>query len=351
MRGNIGEYFIYAQCNSEQQGAAALTELSSFLQDTEAQPVSIRLFVKKTSCDKLKTQAAANLERLPCPVVWISQPDKTAIAALSFQVHAVAGTAVQPVFNADRKAGCRFQDKHAAYYLLHTPPAASAAGRGELTRNALADMQDTLRSAGLDFSRTLRTWFFADDILSWYGQLNAARDGFFQEHHIFDKLVPASTGIGTANPLGAALTAELLAVEPLNGHLQIRAVASPLQCEALDYKSSFSRAVVMQAPDHRRLYVSGTASIDRHGRTAHTDNCAKQIELTMQVVEALIKNGSMDWANSARAIAYFKDCRDFGLFDAFCRDAGLALPHIKIEADICRDDLLFELELDLLDAG
>jgi len=70
--------------------------------------------------------------------------------------------------------------------------------------------------------------------------------------------------------------------------------------------------------------------------------------MTMRVVEALINNGNMDWFNSVRAIAYFKNSRDFDLFDHYCRRASLILPHIKVEADICRDDLLFELELDLL---
>ena len=95
------------------------------------------------------------------------------------------------------------------------------------------------------------------------------------------------------------------------------------------------------------MYVSGTASITSDGKTAYADDCAKQIDLTMRVVEALIHNGKMDWSNSVRAIAYFKDSRDFGLFDRYCQNAELHLPHIKLEADVCRDDLLFELELDL----
>ena len=56
----------------------------------------------------------------------------------------------------------------------------------------------------------------------------------------------------------------------------------------------------------------------------------------------------MDWNNTVRAIAYFKETDEFGLFDEYCKAARITLPHIKIQADVCRDDLLFEIELDLL---
>jgi enamine deaminase RidA (YjgF/YER057c/UK114 family) len=121
-----------------------------------------------------------------------------------------------------------------------------------------------------------------------------------------------------------------------------------MQCEALDYKSSFSRAILVTAPDHERMYVSGTASIAPDGRTVHLNDTAKQIELTMKVAEALIHNGGMSWNNTVRAIAYFKDGSEYGLLDDYFNAAGISLPHIKIEADICRDNLLFEIELDLL---
>jgi len=78
------------------------------------------------------------------------------------------------------------------------------------------------------------------------------------------------------------------------------------------------------------------------------DDTAKQIELTMQVVEALIRKGEMDWDNTVRAIAYFKNSSDFTLLNDYCKATGISFPHIKIEAHVCRDDLLFEIELDLL---
>ena len=209
-------------------------------------------------------------------------------------------------------------------------------------------MQCTLNNFGLDFSNTLRTWLFVNDILSWYEQLNKARDDFYNRNDIFNKFVPASTGIGLANPSGCALTTELIAVRPKNETVRIEKVTSPMQCEALDYKSAFSRATKLTSPDHSRMYVSGTASIAQNGDTIFIDDTANQIETALKVVDALIKNGDMDWPNTVFAMAYFKDSKDFYLFDECCKRLDIDIPHVKIEADICRHDLLFEIEMTLI---
>jgi enamine deaminase RidA (YjgF/YER057c/UK114 family) len=346
--GSIGEYFLSAQCYSEQESSDTVDRLFSFLRAKHASPVSMRIFVKKSFFDSLKAICSSYFEPLHCPVNWLAQADKPAIPAASFEVHAVAGTDIQTMTIGNRKAGCWMRDSNAEYFYLHMLSSPDSHEKYELTRAVFENMRTNLLSAGIGFSRTVRTWLFADDILAWYDKLNRGRDYFFEQHQIFNKLIPASTGIGIANPLGSALAADVLAVRPLNGEVRIKKVVSPLQCEPLAYKSSFSRAVCIQTPDHDRLYVSGTAGIAPDGTTAYVGNCAGQIDLTMAVVEALIANCSMDWSDSTRAIAYFKNCQDFELFDLYCRTAGLHLPHLKVEADICRDDLLFELELDLV---
>lgn len=345
------EYFFYGSCDSANETAETVADLVSFVKQKEAVAVNLRIFVKKSIFSTVKAVCQTYLDSLPCPVSWFSQADKPEIPAVSFQVHAIGGADIETISDNERTVGCRMRDDHAEYFYLQLLSGPASAQKVDLTRGVFEALQGTLQAAGVDFSRTVRTWLFADDILSWYDQLNRGRDRFFEQHDVFNQLVPASTGVGIANPAGAALATELLAVRPLNGQVRINKISSPLQCEALDYKSSFSRAVRVQTPDQARLYVSGTASIAPDGTTAHVGDCLRQIELTMQVVAALIANGSMDWSDSVRAIAYFKDSRDFGLFDAYCQQSGISLPHVKVEADVCRDDLLFELELELLSLG
>jgi enamine deaminase RidA (YjgF/YER057c/UK114 family) len=160
-------------------------------------------------------------------------------------------------------------------------------------------------------------------------------------------LVPASTGIGGRNANGSALTGGLLAVEPKSEDLRVFAVPSPLQCPALEYGSSFSRAVEFQASAHRRLFVSGTASIEPGGETVHVGDVDKQIDTTMQVVAAILESRDMDWADVIRGSAYVKHPEDAPAYSRYC--AAKSLPDIPVTLTnnaICRDNLLFEIEVD-----
>ena len=199
----------------------------------------------------------------------------------------------------------------------------------------------------MDFSHVVRTWFYLDELLNWYGDFNTARTKFFQSRGVFDWLIPASTGIGAKNPTGSALAAGALAVRPKHNQLRIQEVVSPLQCPATEYRSSFSRAVEVAYPDHSLVMVSGTASIAPDGRTLHVGDVAKQIHLTLDVVEAIIESRGMDWENTTRAVAYFHDIGALPVFEECCRARRIApLPFAPAHATVCRADLLFELELD-----
>ena len=120
-----------------------------------------------------------------------------------------------------------------------------------------------------------------------------------------------------------------------------------MQGSALNYRSSFSRAVELAFPTHRSLLVSGTASIDKDGQSAHAGDPALQIDLTMRVVEALLRSRNMDWNDLFRGIVYFKNMDDRIFFDRYCVNHdipafSLAVAHL----DLCRKDLLFEIEVD-----
>ena len=150
-----------------------------------------------------------------------------------------------------------------------------------------------------------------------------------------------------ANPSSAALVAEVIAMKPVSDNVKIEKIGSPLQCPATDYKSSFSRAVEVGFFGHRRLYVSGTASIDADGNTVHLGDVKKQIDRTMEVVKAILDSRGMDWNDASRAIAYFPDLSNAGLLEDYLKEHSITdLPMAIAHGDICRDDLLFEIEVD-----
>jgi enamine deaminase RidA (YjgF/YER057c/UK114 family) len=232
-------------------------------------------------------------------------------------------------------------------YVTGIHPAKLWATQFDQARDAFDRAAAALTLAGMDFTQVVRTWVYVEDILAWYGDLNRARTAFYREHGVFDGIVPASTGVGARNPMGAAVTLNLLALAPTSDAISITRVPSPLQCSAEEYGSSFSRALEIGEPGLRRLIVSGTASIAPDGRTAHVGDLDAQIELTMDVVEAILVSRGMGWPDVTRAVAYFRAAEDASAYEAFRARRGLPhLPLVVTECTICRDDLLFELEAD-----
>jgi enamine deaminase RidA (YjgF/YER057c/UK114 family) len=266
----------------------------------------------------------------------------------STQAFIIDGQPIHRVTLADRVVGSLWADEDADYCLLAgILPTNARDTRGSQTISCMQQMEAALHKAGMDFSHLVRTWFYLDDLLAWYDEFNAARTKFFENRNVFKGLVPASTGIGARNPAGAALAAGALAIRPRHGRVRIDEVESPLQCPATQYRSSFSRAVEVAFPDRRMLIISGTASIAADGRSMFTNDVAKQIHLTLDVVEAILRSREMDWKNTTRAVGYFRDIGALPVFEACCRERGISpLPMAPAHATVCRDDLLFEIELD-----
>jgi enamine deaminase RidA (YjgF/YER057c/UK114 family) len=266
----------------------------------------------------------------------------------SMQCFAVSGINPTPITVHGRSIGFVYEDEHARYCRLNgVSPKNLSLSRAEQTREVFKIMNTGLLQHGFCFTDTVRTWLYLDKLLNWYNEFNIVRTAFFEENGIFVKMVPASTGIGAANQYGAALICDLLAVQPKTSKVKIESVESPMQGSALNYRSSFSRAVAMEFPTHRTLLISGTASIDKDGKSVHIGNPELQIDLTMRVVEAILKSRAMDWQDLVRGIAYFKNMSDLPLFDKYCKTHDIPkFPLAVAHTDICRDDLLFEIEVD-----
>ncbi|MGZ4973152.1 MAG: Rid family hydrolase, partial [Limisphaerales bacterium] len=254
---------------------------------------------------------------------------------------------VQPIFQDKRVVGCYFDDEFSEVCLLGgLEPTQIGIGHADETQQALANMEAALGQGGFSMSDIVRTWFYLDDLLSWYKTFNKVRTKFYSRHTFVSRAFPASTGVEGRNPSGAALTAAVWAVQPFD-NLRIQEVQSPLQCPASDYRSSFSRAMELDTPEGRRLTISGTASIAPGGETICKDDVRAQIATTMEVVEAILNSRGMNFEHITRAIAYFKSAADSAHFADWCKTKGRHLPPVvQVACDICRDDLLFEIELD-----
>jgi len=285
---------------------------------------------------------------LHCPVTWVCplSPESGHLGGIYLQM--ATGAPVTPIHLDGHHVGSVIETAHAREFIgAGIGPIDPDQSAPDQARQVFERMEQALHIVDMEFSHVVRTWLFLNDILSWYGEFNAVRTAFFNEREVFDGLVPASTGIGGPNPYGWAMMTGLYAIKPRNGRVAAQALPSPLQCPALEYGSSFSRAVEVNLVDHRRLLVSGTASIEPGGKTVHLGDVEGQIALTMDVIAAILESREMTWQDVTRATAYVLYPDDAAVFESYLEEHGLSsLPVITAHSTICREDLLFELEVD-----
>jgi enamine deaminase RidA (YjgF/YER057c/UK114 family) len=349
-RGCCSKHFITSHAGSDQYDM--FTRLGKYVSDNKLGIVQQYVFGGCQHYDDGMKAIEKACGEINWPITWLQGDGCTGEDLTATQAYAVSGNCYKPLVFDGKVVGAVYEDADAQYCLIgDLLPDDIKASREEQTRNVFEKMDAVLKTVGMDFSNVVRTWMYLEELLKWYDEFNAVRTQFFEEHGVFDNLVPASTGIGVANPAGAALVTDLFAVKPKTDRVKIFEVESPLQCSATDYRSSFSRAVEVALPDHRSIYVSGTASIEPGGKTVHLDDVKKQIDLTMEVAEAILKGRDMGWEDTVRGIAYFKDIKNAHLFTEYCNKHNLPkMPFALSHSDVCRDDLLFEIELDAVKA-
>jgi enamine deaminase RidA (YjgF/YER057c/UK114 family) len=205
--------------------------------------------------------------------------------------------------------------------------------------------ESVLKQFGADFLSVPRTWMWLSDILSWYDDFNKARNKFFTERGLIGKgsrqSMPASTGIGLYPIQGSKCAMDLTAVlEPADSIQFLQAVGKQ-QC-ALEYGSAFSRASRSITPAGETVFVSGTASIDAGGTTTNIGDALGQINSTIENVRAVLRDMNTADEDVVQAIAYCKTTEEEKIFDNI-KD-NLPWPWITMICDICRPELLFEIE-------
>jgi enamine deaminase RidA (YjgF/YER057c/UK114 family) len=123
--------------------------------------------------------------------------------------------------------------------------------------------------------------------------------------------------------------------------------------EACSYArpSSFSRGLRIDIKGVSILLISGTASVDEHGRTVHEGDFRAQTWRTYQNITALLESEGSSGKDVVRTTCYFRDIeRDCAAFNEirteFFQQQGLhPLPaSTGIQAILCWPDFLVEIE-------
>lgn len=200
-----------------------------------------------------------------------------------------------------------------------------------------------------------RVWNYFDGInrethsLERYRQFNVGRQDAFLEHRRgATGNVPAACAIGlTGGPLSIAFLA---------GATPAVAVENPRQVSAYNYPDdygprspTFSRAALACLPGQEILFVSGTASIIGH-QTVHPGNVAGQCREAMANVAAVVAEANRQCRSEPFTIAelayrvYVRHAADFPIIRETLAPIVSGADIVYLQADICRSDLLLEIE-------
>lgn len=211
----------------------------------------------------------------------------------------------------------------------------------DVTREVYARLINETRAAGHPFF--LRIWNYLgginahDEDRERYQLFCAGRhDAFVDAGYHHDVDLPAASAVGT--PGRGLVVCYLAAREP---GVQVE---NPRQVAAYDYpprygpkSPSFSRATVWNGT----VFVSGTSSVVGHA-TKHAGDVDAQLEETLRNIEIVLAQTGRSLANVITAKTYVRHAADYERIAR--RLEGVFAKNLYLEADICRADLLLEIE-------
>ncbi len=322
------------------------TEVAQMLKDLGAWIVEERVFAEPRAHTAVLTTRKAALGLRDdgiAPTLLDTREPETPV--LGVQIHAISGIDRPQLLSEHGRPVGRAFDIAGCHYVTATGLVAPRdSSRPEQARQVFEQAERLVKQAGGSFSDIARTWIWMDDILGWYDQLNQVRNGFFNERGLFSGagFMPASTGIGVSPVLGKIALDVFAAWGKPNIVERFGAVGN--QRSASEYGSAFSRAARMDTPAGQTVFCSGTAAIDSAGKTCHAGDIRGQVLMTIENVTAVLRDMNCRIGDVVQAMAYCATPAVKEFAATHCAE-HLPCPCLVLLGDVCRSDLLFEIEV------
>lgn len=238
---------------------------------------------------------------------------------------------------------------------------------------AFRKLNSILDEENFTFSDVIRQWNYVEQITQNviheqkesqnYQIFNDVRSRYYS-HSSFEHGFPAATGIGTEF---GGVTIDIIAVK-YDAGFSVLPIKSPVQLDAYSYTKQvlaennsmndfcrttpkFERAKILVTPGADIIFISGTAAIK--GQLSSTEfSVEQQTEMTIQNILSLIsaenlnKQGLHTSQNAmmTNLRVYVKYLKDIKLVKQICLKYFPETPCIYVAADICRPELLVEIE-------
>lgn len=221
------------------------------------------------------------------------------------------------------------------------------------TEQAFLHLEETLRETGFPLNSILRQWNYIEGITVFagtdqhYQAFNNVRSAHYAQTE-WPTGYPAATGIGThLGGVSIAVDAALLTASdaytlPIDNRLQVAAHA--YSGEVLEVANQckttpkFERAKCLTCGKERLIYVSGTAAI-RGEESLRQVGLARQLAVTMENIQELIGSAPLVYLR-----VYLKHPADYAEAVRLLADYALGIPITFMWADVCREELLIEIE-------
>jgi chorismate lyase / 3-hydroxybenzoate synthase len=203
----------------------------------------------------------------------------------------------------------------------------------------------------------IRIWNYLPDINleadgdERYRHFNSARQlAFRNSGRATMGTVPAASALGS--PAGSPISIYFLAARR-----PPKMIENPRQTSAYHYPPKFgrhspifSRACMLSESAGTNLFVSGTASIVGH-ETIHQGDVAAQTRETMTNINALLGEANRVVGSARYSLdglkfkVYVRQPSDLGAIEeALSKSLRSSTPIVYLQADVCREDLLVEIE-------
>ncbi len=249
--------------------------------------------------------------------------------------------------------------------------------RNDTRKAACASLEmvaELLQKENFTMNNLVRQWNFIGDILGMkegfqnYQVFNEVRSEYYKKYRTIEGF-PAATGVGMKY---GGVFLDFCALKS-DDAIKMKAINNPNQVNAYEYGQQvlkgitgnsasakhppqFERGLLLMNKTAGTLYVSGTASIigqETIGKGDVNEQTIVTIENIRKVADIeRIKQlaGKQDMGKGRFSLlrVYIKKQEDFNSVKSICYDQFKDSPVIFIEADICRDDLLTEIEAEVI---
>lgn len=282
------------------------------------------------------------------PLLLIGNSSSVRDNTVRMNIHAVEGNfqSFEYITHRDEVIGSLYTTDGVKHLFLKNAEYADIDGARRFeteTGSAYAFLARTLKTKGFAPRHIYRFWNYMDDIDCHYAAFNTVRDLYFRKWHISN--YPAATAVGAqlVNNL-ISMSLEAVSSNHINRYATT-AIQSDLQCEAPQYGPKFCRAKIVSYQDGMNvMYISGTSSINKEGKSVLAGNPDKNIAHVLSRVAHLLKKAGMCPDDIISSVAYCKNMKIFKALQRIKKTQGWDVVSTQLFSALCRKELLFELE-------